>query len=178
MKVRKKRLEEMKKKQQSYEKRLLQLYRSLGEQALSSGEVQESLFRDDLAQYSRLNREQRELKEKVRRIGELLGKERDLKAEHKKILNSIKVDERTLDLQQVALGVSVLAAPLVPESILSQKQQYDTLVHQLEETEGHISLIEKEIDKLQKIIGIHEERRAREDRIIADAQQKSPSFLG
>jgi chromosome segregation ATPase len=147
MEERKKRLGELKKKQESYETRLLQLYKSLGQEALASGLFQDNSCMDERTEYNRLYREQGALNERVEKLKTLLETERAVKADHTKLLHSIKVDERDLALQEIALGVSVLASSLVPESIFALKQQYEALIHQLEETEDHIALVEQEESK-------------------------------
>ncbi|WP_304244308.1 hypothetical protein [Gracilinema caldarium] len=147
MEERKKRLVELKKKLESHEKQLVKLFICLGQEALSKGAVQGSPFRDELAEYSRLDREERELRGTLEKLESLLTKERALKSKHKELSQRIRSDEKDLTIQQVALGVSVLTCTEVPEVIFPLKQQYEALIHQLEETEDHLSLLEQEEPK-------------------------------
>jgi hypothetical protein len=184
MEERKKQLLELKKKHESYEKRLSELYNKLGHEVLASGILAGTTYRDETADYNRLVREQDKLSEVLQQLKSLLEKEQELKALYKKQESSIKIDERDLQLQQVALGLSVLASSLVPESIFTIKQQYEALIHQLEESEEHLALVDQEEAKdFFSFIGKHTRKltlkvsRSGKEREIKQVSQKAGQLL-
>ncbi|AEJ19768.1 hypothetical protein [Gracilinema caldarium] len=184
MEERKKQLMELKKKQESYEKRLVDLYKNLGHEVLAAASIPVKLFKDETADYNRLVREQDRLSEVLERLKTLLEKEQELKNAYKKQLNSIKVDERDLQLQYIALGVSVLSSSFVPESIFTLKQQYEALIHQLEESEDHIAVIDQEETKdFFSFIGKHTRKltlkvsRSGKEREMKQVSQKAGQLL-
>ncbi|MCA1950535.1 MAG: hypothetical protein LDL24_08175 [Treponema sp.] len=144
MEERKKRLTELVKKRENYQDRLSEQYRNLGNSILSAEGDDSSPISNEKADFRRLNRELQNLTSKVERLGDLLKNEGEKKAQYKKLLSAIKVDEKELGLRNIALGASILALSEVPDPIFTLKQQYEAVLHQLEETEDHLSLLEEE----------------------------------
>lgn len=147
MEERKKRLTELVKKRKNYQERLSEQYRNLGNSILSAEGVDYSPISNEKADFKRLNRELQNLTTKFERLGALLKNEGEKKAQYKKLQAAIKVNEKELGLRNITLGASILALSEVPDPIFTLKQQYEAVLHQLEETENHLALLEEEETK-------------------------------
>lgn len=147
MKEHKIRIAELRKKQTGSQKKLLDLYRTLGALSLSSGVLETLNYGEFLAEYKRLVREQETLQTQITQLEGLLEKQENLRQCSKKVSQSIRNYEKELLVQEIAIGNYFLSGTEFPDEIKPLKRQYDEVMNQVYETEDHLSLLDQEETK-------------------------------